>query len=363
VGTVRQSIMSALPGPFRRALKAIRKFYLSHIDRFYFPFWLVFVCLAHRKRAVIVRRVGALGDALCCTPMATELRKRHPGKLIVFLTSADYGKMLELCPKIDLVYGEHSWNFLPRGTYWGLLEKIYNPMTTDERSPDGGSQSHLTEDFANSCGLVLSDSQPHLIVPGALVQRTRLAYGLESEIASGRLIIGINCGHTWPVREWDVAKWQKLVDTIHSEYDAVILQLGLRRETGGPDEYDSLKDVKSLVSCLSMDDLVSLIAGFQLLISVDSGPVHIAGAVGTPVVGLYGAVDPRLRLPRKAPAIGVFSDVPCRFCHHKTPRGHWQTGCPHNIRCMKELQVEPVMEAVRTILVGPARLRPEFVRA
>jgi len=73
------------------------------------------------------------------------------------------------------------------------------------------------------------------------------------------------------------------------------------------------------------------------------------------VVGLYGALEPRHFLPPGSPAVGVFSEVPCRFCQHMTPVGHWKDGCPNDIRCMKELAVEPVFQAVKAMLAkhGP----------
>jgi hypothetical protein len=88
----------------------------------------------------------------------------------------------------------------------------------------------------------------------------------------------------------------------------------------------------------------------RLLVSIDSGPVRLAGALGTPVVGLFGAIDPCHHLSPVSPGAGLFSEVACRFCHHATPRGHWQSECPNNIRCMKELEVQPVFEAVKSIL-------------
>ena len=128
---------------------------------------------------------------------------------------------------------------------------------------------------------------------------------------------------------------------IHADYDAVILQFGLTR-ADGTDEYDNLTGVQSMVNRVKSDELVALVAGCDLLVSIDSGPVHLAGAVGTPVVGLFGAVNPQYRLPPESPAVGLFGNVPCLFCHHAAPCGHWQTGCPNDIRCMKELDVQPV---------------------
>ena len=148
---------------------------------------------------------------------------------------------------------------------------------------------------------------------------------------------------------WDAAKWQALVDLIHAEYDAAILQLGFRK--GDADEYDHFRGVQYVLRMMmEKDELVALVANCNLMVSVDSGPVHLAGAVGVPVVGLYGALEPRHFLPPDSPAAGVFSEVPCRFCHHATPIGHWQTGCPNDIRCMKELEVQPVFQAIKSML-------------
>ncbi len=340
-------------------MRWLRKKFQDHFDLFYFPAWLVCQCVRHRKKAVIVFRLAALGDVVCTLPLCGEIRKRHPDRLLIFVTNADYRKMVLLSGAADCVYGAFwlygVWN-LPAPHRFGLVEKIYHPQTTDERFPNTGSQSHLVDDLAASCGMAIPNSnrQPRLLPSPELVKTVQVKYGLTEDVAVKRMIIGINCGRTWPVRMWDAAKWQKLVDRIRAEYDAVILQFGLTR-ADGTDEYDNLTGVQSVVNRVKSDELVALVAGCHLLVSIDSGPVHLAGAVGTPVVGLFGAVNPQYRLPPESPAVGLFSNVPCLYCHHATPRGHWQTGCPNDIRCMEELDVQTVFQAVKSML---AKLEP-----
>jgi ADP-heptose:LPS heptosyltransferase len=354
--------MAALPDPLRWVLKALRRWYRNHVDHFYFPLWLAFHCACHHKKAVILCRIGVLGDLICTLPTGNELRKRHPDKLIVLITSADYKKMARLSRAADFVYGEHSWHFSVSHHFFGLIEKIYNPQTTDERFPDTGAQCHLIDDLANSCGITLSNRQPRLFPSPELIKKTQAANGLaETAAAKDRLIIGINCGRTWPVRMWHAAKWQKLVGLIHAEYDVVILQFGFTKDDG-TDDFDNLTGVQSVTNRLKSDELVALVASCHLLVSIDSGPVHLAGAVGTPVVGLFGAVDPHYRLPPDSPAVGLFSDVPCLFCHHKTPIGHWQNGCPNDIRCMKELDVQTVFQAVKAMIAKQEKTKPFGVK-
>jgi ADP-heptose:LPS heptosyltransferase len=231
---------------------------------------------------------------------------------------------------------------------FGLVDTVYNPQTTGELTGNGEA-CHLIEDLAASCGFNVTARQPRLYPSLSLIKKTRTAYRLTEDVIGDRLIIGINAGPSWRVREWEFSKWQKLINKIDSEYDAVILQFG--SNTGdGSSEYDSLKGVQCVAGRVKGEEGVALIAICDLIITIDSGPVHLAGAVGTPVIGLFGAINPALRLPPDSPALGLAGDVPCLFCHHHAPHRHWFDGCPNDIACMKKLDEQTVFEAVKSIL-------------
>jgi ADP-heptose:LPS heptosyltransferase len=333
--------------PFRKRLRA---FFNRVFDRLVFPFWLAAQRLRFGKKLILICRTGALGDIICTLPLCGELRKRHPGLPLVFVTHGDYKSVVLLGRVADAVYGAKSWAWpfaLPASYRLpGLVEAIYNAQTTDERCPQKGVQAHLIDDLAASCGVSVpqTNRQPHLFPAPAFIRETQASHG----VAAGRLLIGINGGQTWPVRMWDVARWQELVDKIHAEWEADVLQFGFSH--GSQDPYEHLRGVHRFKNWMESAELVALIASCRLMISIESGPVHVAGAVGVPVVGLYGAVNPGYRLPPETPAVGVTSNVPCLFCHHTSPRGHWQTGCPNDIRCMKELDTQTVFEAVKQLL-------------
>jgi ADP-heptose:LPS heptosyltransferase len=356
--SLRQAVLSMLPGFLRPHAESFwtnfRGFKNRICDRFGFPLWLAFQSVRYRKKLVIVCRPGALGDVVCTLPLCGEIRKRHPGTVLIFLTNFDYKKMVLLSRAADEVYGARSWTWpfsLPdKFNFLGAVKAVYNPKTTDEPSPKKGAHAHLIDDLAASCEVSVPDSdrQPRLFPSPELIKRVQVDYGLAEDIARGRLMIGFNGGHSWPVKEWDAAKWQELLNKIHAEYDATVLQFGLTR--GNQDEYEHFRGVRFLANRLKSNELVALIAGCDLIISIDSGPVHVAGAVGVPVVGLFGANAPQYRLPPDSPGSGVFTQLPCIFCHHATPKGHWQSGCPYDIRCMKELDVETVFQAVKNML-------------
>ncbi len=362
---VREFVVSLLPGPVRSALRPWwRRFFRFKLRaRGWIPFtlWLVFQCARFRKKAVIVCRCGGIGDVLCTLPMCEEVRRRHAGNLLVFITAPVWREVVVMSRSADLVYANKWWLYpftFPRNVkIFGLVEAMFNPQTTGEKSFTSGTSTHLIDDLAASCGFTVQARLPKLCLSPDLVEKTRTTYGLDSKRTAEGLLIGINPGPSWRVREWEASKWQKLINKIHSEYDAVILQFGTNKGDGSS-EYDNLTGVKSLASKLKGEELVALIAVCDLIVSIDSGPVHVAGAVGTPVIGLFGPLDPASRLPPDSQAIGLFGDVPCLFCHNRTPVIHWFDGCPNDIACMQKLDEQTVFEAVKSLL---ARSRKQEV--
>jgi len=318
-----------------------------------FTLWLVLRCARRGKRAVIVCRCGGLGDVLCTLPMCDAVRRTHPGKLLVFITAPVWKEVVVMSRCADLVYSNKWWiypfTFPTTVKMFGLVDRVYNPQTTGEKSFTSGTSTHLINDLAASCGFKVAERLPKLCPSPGLIDKTRSAYELDRKAIGERLLIGINPGPSWHVREWEASKWQELINKIHSQHDAVIVQFGIKRDDGSSG-YDSLTGVKSLAGRLNGEEIVALIASCDLVISIDSGPVHVAGAVGTPVIGLFGPLDPASRLPPTWQAIGLFSDVPCLFCHNRTPVIHWISGCPNDIACMKRLDGQIVFEAVEAML-------------
>jgi ADP-heptose:LPS heptosyltransferase len=309
--------------------------------------------MRHGKRAVIVCRCGGIGDVLCTLPICEEVHRRHPGKLLVFITASVWREVVRLSGLADSVYANKWWiypfTFPTDAKLFGLVDAVYNPLTTGEKSFAAGTSAHLIDDLAASCGFKGTSRLPNVCLSSDLIEKTRALYGLDRKDIGGRLVIGINPGPSWRVREWEPSKWQGLVNRIHSEYDALIIQFGIHQGDGSSN-YNNLNGVTLLAGRLRGEELLAMIAICDLIISIDSGPVHVAGAVGTRVIGLYGALDPASRLPPGSPALGLFGDVPCRFCHNRTPVVHWIEGCPNDIACMRKLDGVTVFEAMKSML-------------
>jgi ADP-heptose:LPS heptosyltransferase len=353
--SIRKQAASVVPRPAKAFLRSFYDAGLSLVDALAFPFWLHRETRRSGRKAVLIWRTAAIGDIVCTLPLLRALREKHPGPMLVYITQIDFKPIVEMSEAADAVYGirfrygDRAWIHLIKFLCPGLIAAIYEPRTTDERSKTNGVKAHLIDDLAESCGIVLAERQPRLHPSRELIERTLHRLEMKSK---DQLLIGINGGHSWPVKEWSGSKWQLLVNRLHDEFDVSIVQFGLNLPPDVPDDLRALEGVQPLMNKLRGDELVAMIAACDLIVSIDSGPIHLAGAVGVPVVGLFGANEGRFRLPPASPGIGVVHVVPCLYCQHETPRGHWQTGCPHNIRCMRGLEVEPVLQAVREMLAA-----------
>jgi ADP-heptose:LPS heptosyltransferase len=103
--------------------------------------------------------------------------------------------------------------------------------------------------------------------------------------------------------------------------------------------------VHDLTGLLSLLELVAVLSAAHALVSIDSGPAHIAAAVGCPLLDVFGPTDPRLYLPKgTAPVEMVLGSAPCQFCEGTKL---WKT-CGDNV-CLKSLTVDTLFGRWRAL--------------
>lgn len=148
-------------------------------------------------------------------------------------------------------------------------------------------------------------------------------------------------GNRHNIRAWPLANWVSLNERLR---DAGVMTV----ITGAPSEVGLAAAVaaaggKDLAGCTDLPTMAGVLAHAQLLVCTDTGPVHIAAAVGTPVLGLYGPTRPTQTAPYGAPGQVqlIRHDIECSPCYgtplHKT--------CSDN-RCMQLITVDEVFAAV-----------------
>lgn len=149
-----------------------------------------------------------------------------------------------------------------------------------------------------------------------------------------------------PVKRWREDGWVRLAGVLREEFGAgILVPAGAGRE-------DAVAPLAAAVggrlAALPVGVLAEVFRRCDLVVGLDSGPLHLAAAVGTPTVGLYGPVSPG-RFGPWGPAGKhrvVMSDYPCAPCNRLDYRPE---ELPAHL-CLRLLPVEPVLGAVRTFL-------------
>jgi lipopolysaccharide heptosyltransferase II len=187
----------------------------------------------------------------------------------------------------------------------------------DQRLSLQVSDSHFQKVRSLLTTLKLNLNQPWVVIhPGATAASRRYPAAGFAEVAH-RLVIDL---HHQVVFTGTTAE-RELVENIRSAM--------------GTDSY-------SLVGCLELADLAALLAIAPLLIANNTGPVHMAAAVGTPVVDLYALTNPQ-HTPWEVPHRVLFHDVPCKFCYKSIcPEGH------HH--CLQQVTPEAIVQATYELL-------------
>ena len=291
------------------------------------------------RPTILIERAGggAIGDNICSFPAILALRLKYPNAIITYSARTDSVPVVKMGHVADYVV-ESDWSDLVPKVFPHDYTFRFCPLLADQDTKLR-KQLHTVDDICESLGVTPKSRQPLIHVPILLkiFAKNKLTEARKNE----RVVIGIHVGPTWPVKEWPHDSWQKLVDLIESRFHCSIIQLGSdldthRRVIKAP----RISNTYDWVGHFNISQTISIIEGLDFLVGIDSALLHIAGAVGTPCAGLFGPVDPILRLPPETPSIGITSNVPCLGCHHRTPILHWIENCPFSIRCMTELSPE-----------------------
>jgi len=181
-------------------------------------------------------------------------------------------------------------------------------------------------------------------VPGEKEQR-----GVDQLLRSSRFdprkpLVLINAPTGWITKRWDGDKLAALADRLIRTYNAHVIYTGAAGDTAYINEIIALMKYPALNAAgkTTLKELACLISRARLFVSTDSGPMHLAVAVGTPVVALFGPTAPWRTGPYTERARIVRTQAPCSPCYKRT--------CDSMI-CMNEIGVDQVMEAAAVFMV------------
>lgn len=325
------------------ALEKISALLKRHLQTFWYVVTVIApIILRTGRRPVVFSKYSGIGDIICTFPAALELKKRHPGATFIYNCHKPYGCLPVMAGITSRVTHLRQAGML-RYWYGWLCDAFYEFPSADE-GKDSFCSDYLANEYAKNHKVEIRQQRPTLMIPdAALIKASNSLKRLPNFEAP---FIVIHPGPTWPIKEWPRSSWQKLVTELKAHGYSNIIQVGTSHHLAlDAVNVPVLSGVESLVDQLTLEECVAVIAQAKLLIAVDSGLAHIAAALKTPCLGIFGPTNPSIILPPEIANESVFSRIQCRGCHHQIPRIHWETGCPHDIRCMKMISVDEVLAA------------------
>ncbi len=217
---------------------------------------------------------------------------------------------------------------------------FYNQMVPSVLGTGHAVDHHLK--VACFLGLAVPDIHPWIPVTPAAI--ARLAPKLARQgLSRQRPFVILHPGARRPYKSWPPARFARLADRI-------IARTGVQVAfSGGPGDRATIRDISKqmahpavdLGGVLSLEELPALIRQAVCLVGNDSGPIHIATAVNTPAIALFGPTEPAVWGPRRDPDRCFEVALACRPCGHGHERCY--RGADY---CMGRIPLEAVWEAV-----------------
>jgi heptosyltransferase-2 len=210
---------------------------------------------------------------------------------------------------------------------YGLLNRLYR--SARRREPMALHYARLAEPPGKDPQEPLSE--PRLIVDRALARGTASRFGLEPRYA-------VFC----PGAEYGPAKRWPYFAELATRITVPTVILGSAAERAAAECIAA----RNLAGETTLDEAIELIAGAEFVVTNDSGLMHVAAAVGTPQVALFGSSSPKHTPPLAANARTVWLAIACSPCFaRQCPLGHF--------RCMKEIPVERVLAEIGLLTSRP----------
>jgi lipopolysaccharide heptosyltransferase II len=334
-----------------------------------------------RPESILVVRPGAMGDVLLTTPVLRALKIAFPASLLAALVTRPGKEILSQNPDLDeiMVLDKSSWrpqveivgavrrkkfelvlDFLcnPRtalitflsgapfrvGYGVGLRRFAYNVVKPRDEFRDGKKvakyAAEVNLDVVRYLGIKAVDPRLHFSVgdaPRRVIREFLASHGLDP----GKFVC-VSASGSWPAKTWEVEKFAVLADMITARFGLRVVIVWGPGERGLAEAMSSLMKTRGLVACqTSIAEAGALVENCAVLVSNDSGLKHIAVAVGTPTVTIFGPTNPVTWNPASSRHRAVSADVQCLYCD--------KNKC-ETMYCMKELSAEKVFGVVREVL-------------
>ncbi|MCA1765294.1 MAG: lipopolysaccharide heptosyltransferase I [Desulfobulbaceae bacterium] len=353
---------------------------------------------------ILIVKTSAIGDVTHTLPVLNALRKHYPGAKITWLVEESAADLVKGHRALDriLVSRRKQWaaemrgggacfikawreirDFIRdlRGTRYDLLFDFQGLLKSgiwvwladaDRKIGFGRGMEH------SECSYIFLNERiaPVPMDTHALRREMALlkAVGIETEeivfdlpiterdraevenllaghgIDRQKKLVAINPVATWPTKLWFKERFAEVADRLLERGCAVVF-------TGSPADRGEIDRIISsmkgrAVNLAGKTSLMSLAALYQeadVVVSTDTGPMHIAAAAGAPLVAIFGSTAPWRTGPWGEEHLVLRADLDCSPCLKRN--------CPENSECMRAISVEQVVAAVNEILGRDQRVK------
>ena len=326
-------------------------------------------------KKILIIKPGAIGDLLHISPTVRALKKHFPAAGIdIMVSSRSTTCLFENSPHVRRVLffdrkGEHRswrrfmalWSDVRRENYdlvinfqrstlkvWLLVLAAFPCRVLVYHKTKARKLHAVTNHLETvaSLGIDIQKENPDLELHLAAEDTVFAERFMVDNKLSGRQLVALNLGASNRIKCWPAESFAALGDRIQKETGAAILLVGGRDELDLAARIMSSSAIKpfNLAGALSLGQLGALLKQCKVLVSGDTGPLHLATAVGTRVIALFGAIDPDRTGPvGKGHLVISHPELECVPCNAKS--------CRHTpyLECMTLITVDEVMRAVRQL--------------
>lgn len=335
---------------------------------------------------IIVRMPNWIGDLVMATPILFDLRKAFSKARITAMCRSPICELLRQDPEIDELFcfskatgfgrrtekksiieklrqGQYDLGILLTHSFssawWFWQGKVANRLGYESNCrklllnsspslPDNIQNQHLVVTYKmllEPLGVPVSDTAPRL----HLTQK-EIAEGLtlfkQRGIPEGATVVGINPGATYgSAKCWLPERFREVAERLLKDQDLYLAFFGDPATSSLVGEICAglSSRVINLAGVTTLRELASIISLCDVLLTNDSGPMHVADAVGTPIVALFGSTSEIVTGPYRSGTV-IHKHVDCSPCYQRT--------CPIDFRCMKRIAAEEVYYAIQKMLCG-----------
>lgn len=337
-----------------------------------------------KPKKIIVRMPNWIGDLVMATPVLMDLRKAFPEAHITAMSRTPLCDLLREDPNInELFCFSKTSGFGRRSEKRDIIEKLrrgkydlgvllthrfssawwfwqgnvdrrlgYNCngrrflLTDRVPLPENIHTQHLVTTYKmilQPLGISVSKSSPSLYLTDKELDAARTLLK-QLGVLKNNLVVGINPGATYgSAKCWVPERFREVTKRLLQDESLFIVYFGDQATIPLVKEIcrDLPPRVINLAGLTSIRELASLIKLCDVLLTNDSGPMHMGAALGTPIVALFGSTNEIVTGPYEIGKV-IHKHVECSPCYKRV--------CPIDFRCMKRIEADEVFQEITQVL-------------